>query len=201
MVAATLNVTADATSAPGYVTVWPAGVVQPGTSSLNADRLGLTAANMVTVPVTGGKVSVVASMGTDLIVDLFGWYERTAAASGGRYVAVIPDRVFDSRNDGKEKSASTTSIVPAAGRSGIPTTGGPHCRTMNHRSVVYLESLRPSSVLSLRASDPGHRSPMYRRFACGLRRRVARRYRARDDGAMCAVSAVHRAVSPWNARL
>jgi hypothetical protein len=123
MIGTSLNVTIDATSGAGYATVWPAGAAQPTTSNLNADHAVDTNANFVTVPVNDGKVSVFVSTGTDLIVDVFGWYERTTAATAGRFIALSPDRAFDSRNNGAVRPANSTTTVFLAGRNGVPATG------------------------------------------------------------------------------
>jgi hypothetical protein len=123
MVATTINVTINETVEPGYATVWPAGTDRPTTSSLNADRAGATNANLVTVPVTNGKVSVYVSMGSHVIIDTFAWYERAASATAGRFVALNPERIYDSRNDGPVKPANAATTVAAANRGGVPLTG------------------------------------------------------------------------------
>lgn len=122
--AVTLNVTIDATSGPGFGTVWPTGTALPTASNLNADRAGMAAPNLVTVPVdSAGRISVFVTMGTNLIVDAFGWYERVATARAGRFVAVSPDRVIDTRHLGGPRPAGTTTVVPMAGRNGLPASG------------------------------------------------------------------------------
>jgi len=70
---AVLNVTAADGEAPGFVTVWPSGVPQPGTSNLNQERAGQTVANLVIVPVgPDGAVRLFSLSGTDIVVDDLG---------------------------------------------------------------------------------------------------------------------------------
>ena len=57
--AAVLNVTGVNTTAPGFVTVYPAGTDLPTASNVNFDRAGQVMANMVTVKLgAGGAVDV-----------------------------------------------------------------------------------------------------------------------------------------------
>jgi hypothetical protein len=123
MAAVGINVTVNDSGGGGYATVWPAGTTQPGTSNLNTDRVGATNANFVTVPVNDGKVSVFVSMDTHVIVDVFGWYDRATSATSGRFIALNPDRLYDSRNSGGLRSANATTVVPAAGLAGLPAAG------------------------------------------------------------------------------
>jgi hypothetical protein len=96
--AVVLNVTATATSGPGFVTVWPAGLLRPLASTLNPERFGQTIPNLVTVRVgVGGYVALYTLTSTDLVVDAFGYYTPVRSARAGRYVPVGPVRAFDSR--------------------------------------------------------------------------------------------------------
>jgi hypothetical protein len=72
--AAVLNVTSTNGQGAGYVTAFPCGSPQPTASSLNF-LLGLTIPNGVISKIgSGGKVCLFASVGTDLIVDVNGWF-------------------------------------------------------------------------------------------------------------------------------
>ena len=99
--AVAINVTAADSLAPGYVQVAPAGALVPGASSnLNVSRAGQTIPNMVIVPVAAnGEIELFTQAGTDLLVDVLGWFTNaTAAAStSGLYFPVTPERVLDTR--------------------------------------------------------------------------------------------------------
>ncbi len=73
--AVVLNVTVTGTTAPGYLTVYPAGVPRPIASNLNWES-GTTLANMVVVKIgTSGAVDLYNYSGsTDVVVDVEGWY-------------------------------------------------------------------------------------------------------------------------------
>ncbi len=95
--AVVLNVTATNPTAPGYVTVFPAGRERPLASNLNIIRAGQTVPNLVAVQVgTGRRVSLYNASGTvDLVADLLGWYTPSGA---DEFVPLSPARVLDTRN-------------------------------------------------------------------------------------------------------
>lgn len=102
--AVVLNVTATNSVAAGFVTVWPAGGSRPTVSNLNVVGAGQTIPNLVIVPVgANGKVSMFSQSGTDLVVDIAGWFTDVTApvSSAGLFLPVDPHRVLDTRpNEG-----------------------------------------------------------------------------------------------------
>ncbi len=122
--AVVLNITATQSAGAGFVTAYPAGSAQPVTSSLNMDHVNATTPNLVTVPLgANGAVALYSSVGTHLIVDVSGYYETvTTTVNSGRFVALTPDRLTDTRN-GTKPAAGQRLAVPVAARSGVPTTG------------------------------------------------------------------------------
>ncbi len=96
--AVVLNLTATAPADAGFVTVYPTGVTRPTASSINVDARGQTIANLVTVPLgTGLAVDIFAQPSTDLLADVQGYYTPTTAAQAGRFIAVTPTRLLDTR--------------------------------------------------------------------------------------------------------
>jgi streptogramin lyase len=93
--AVVMNVTVTGASAGSFLTVYPAGGVVPGTSSLNF-AAGETIPNLVTVKVgTNGQVAFANAVGsTDVIVDIVGYFDAVPA---DRYNAITPARILDSR--------------------------------------------------------------------------------------------------------
>ncbi len=77
-VAVSLNVTATETLGPGFLLLFPQGGAQPLVSTLNYVA-GETVANAAIVPLgTGGGLTVVAGVsGTDLVLDVDGYFEDT----------------------------------------------------------------------------------------------------------------------------
>ena len=102
--AAVLNVTGVNTSAPGFVTVYPAGTALPTASNVNFDGAGQVLANMVTVKLgVGGAVDVYMQRPMDVAVDVSGAYVGVpVAVKSGRLVTREGGalRVLDTRDRG-----------------------------------------------------------------------------------------------------
>jgi hypothetical protein len=93
-----LNVTVTDTASAGFVSVFPGGSRQPVVSSINVDRPGATAPNLVTVAVgAGGTVTLFSSAASHLLADVAGYYTPAASSAGGRFVPAAPDRILDTR--------------------------------------------------------------------------------------------------------
>ena len=68
-----MNVTAAASTGPGFVTVWPASLAQPTVSNLNVTFAGQNIPNLVVVPISPtGDVSLFTQGGGHLIADIAG---------------------------------------------------------------------------------------------------------------------------------
>lgn len=94
-IGAIVNVTVVDACAPGYLTVYPAGLAAvPNASNANF-RTGQVVAGLAFVKLgAGGALSVLASAQTDVLVDLMGYLHPT---QGSLYNAVDPVRIYDSR--------------------------------------------------------------------------------------------------------
>ena len=82
-----LNVTAVDTSAAGWLRVWDCARPEPDTSSVNYMRAGVAEPNAVIVPLaadSSGEVCVKTLVGTNVIVDLAGWFDAGVAPAAGR---------------------------------------------------------------------------------------------------------------------
>jgi len=97
--AVALNVTAVCPSSSTYLTVWPAGGERPTASSLNLPAATTRAALAVSAVGGAGRVSVANTYGgTDVVVDVVGYYPASASA-GALFHPSQPFRLFDSRVD------------------------------------------------------------------------------------------------------
>ncbi len=121
------NVTVTNPSGPGFVTVFPTGQVQPGSSNLNFTT-GQTVANLVTLAVGTSQgqpaISVVDGIlapTVDVIVDVEGYEVAAGAAGTGGYHPLTPSRVADTRC-ATNPPLCTLDGLPAENR-GDPTIG------------------------------------------------------------------------------
>ena len=125
--AVVLNVTADAPITSGYVTAWPSGEDQPPVSNLNYFP-GQTVPNLVTVKIgANGRVNLFNSTGfTQVVADVVGYYTAATAGCTGRFTAVTPGRVLDTRNGTGHSGAvgpGQAINVTVTGLQGVPTSG------------------------------------------------------------------------------
>jgi len=71
---AILNLTVTQADAPGFITVWPSGLPQPLSSSVNVSQAGQTIQNLVVAPLgADGAINLFNFGGGHLIADLVGW--------------------------------------------------------------------------------------------------------------------------------
>jgi hypothetical protein len=80
------NVTVDRTDDTGFVTAFPAGTALPEASTVNATTRDDTVANLALTPTSTRGVAYFSDRGTDLAVDLTGWF------TGSPVPAVEPPR-------------------------------------------------------------------------------------------------------------
>jgi hypothetical protein len=118
-----LNVTVTNTTAPSYLTLWPAGASRATVSNLNWVA-GETRANLVNVPVgSGGQVSIYNGAGSaDVVVDEEGYFAAPSGTAGG-YNALTPKRLLDTRTSGQTMGTASTIDLPILGAGGVPATG------------------------------------------------------------------------------
>jgi hypothetical protein len=90
--AVAMNVTSTGAVTTGYVTAWPCDQPQPDTSVLNVAR-NVTRANNVILSTGSGAVCLAASMATDLVVDVTGYF----GSAGALLTPLQPVRVADTR--------------------------------------------------------------------------------------------------------
>ncbi|MFB9552821.1 FlgD immunoglobulin-like domain containing protein [Streptomyces roseoviridis] len=122
--AVVMNVTATNPTSASYVSVYPYGTPRPTSSNLNVVK-GQTVANLVTVPVRDGKVTLYNHGGTiDLIGDVAGYFTNVAG-QGDRFKPLTPTRLFDSRWEGSGGPllGGRVGTLGVVGYADIPETG------------------------------------------------------------------------------
>ncbi|MGZ4772988.1 MAG: CAP domain-containing protein, partial [Ilumatobacteraceae bacterium] len=123
-VAMALNVTMTESSAPGFVTEFPAGHQMPTSSILDVDRVGQTRAAAGIFPVSPTGVAFYLSGGGHIVVDLLGYFTGPSAGSGtdGLYTAYDPTRLLDTR--GQSPLGNSVPLYPGGGLELAVSQGG-----------------------------------------------------------------------------
>ncbi len=150
--AAVINVTATNTTAPSYLTIYPAGIPQPLASSLNWTA-GQTVPNLVEVAVgPGGQVKVFNAAGSaDVIIDVEGYVATPALTPGpsGLFNAVTPTRILDTRST-RPVGPNSTITLPVSGDGIVPPSGAAAV-------VLNVTVTRPSASSYLTVYPTGNR--------------------------------------------
>jgi uncharacterized protein YkwD len=126
--AVVVNLTATEPTAPGYLTVFPAGQPVPVAANLTFAP-GQTVANLVVTTLgSGGQLSIRNAAGSvHVVVDVAGWYDTGTATSGGRFHPTPAQRILDTRagtgNPAAPIGPGASVVLQASGRGGLPSTG------------------------------------------------------------------------------
>ena len=116
-----VNLTAVTSTPLGYLTAFPTGLTQPGTSSLN-DVPGTVVANAAIVNAgTGGAISIFASNATNLIIDVTGYFAPMSAGGLSLY-PLPPCRILDTRQPAGSPPITGLNLDTSANSCGIPNT-------------------------------------------------------------------------------
>ncbi|MBL8215751.1 MAG: VCBS repeat-containing protein [Bryobacterales bacterium] len=106
-----------------FLTAWPAGLSQPGVSSINS-FVGRVLANSVVIPASAdGAIDVFVYNNSDVLMDINGYFAPDDGQNGLYYFPVTQCRASDSTVSGgqyADESTRTLNIPSAAGCSGIP---------------------------------------------------------------------------------
>ena len=123
-VAMALNVTITESSAPGFVTEFPAGRQMPTSSILDVDQAGQTRAAAGIFPASPTGVVLYLSGGGHIVVDLLGYFTGPSAGSGtdGLFTAYDPTRLLDTR--GQSPLGNSVPLYPGGGLDLAVSQGG-----------------------------------------------------------------------------
>ncbi len=97
--AAMVTVTVVADAGPDFITAFPAGSERPTASVVNIDRQRQTRAGTTIVPLAPGGIDVYTLAGSDIVVDVTGFFTGANANLGndGLFVPRPPQRLVDTR--------------------------------------------------------------------------------------------------------
>ncbi|MFD9130277.1 right-handed parallel beta-helix repeat-containing protein [Kitasatospora sp. NPDC059571] len=117
--AVVLNTTVTGPTAPGYLSVFPAGAPRPTASNLNFTA-GQTVPNLVIAPVVNGRVDLHnGSAGTThVIADLAGYFGDAASGADQVFVPRGPERLVDTRTGQGDPNRKPGLAVAAFGTYG-----------------------------------------------------------------------------------
>ena len=132
-VGVSMNVTAFRSNGKGFHRIWASGTPAPNTANINVLEEGYRAGNQVISGLTDGKVDVFTDVGSDLTIDITGYFTGSAGAAStdGLFVPIAPRRFLDSRRPSDEDGltggsrliAGESFRLPVAGRFTVPTVG------------------------------------------------------------------------------
>ena len=144
---AVLNITAVDPARAGYLSVFDCSSVT-GTSTVNAATN--TIANLAVTGISStGEICIFSSMPTQVLVDLFGWFDQVFNP--------IATRLLDTRTTG-QASARSVLRIPVTGRAGIPTDIGSASITV---TVVNARQSGYATVYPCAATPPNTSSINY----------------------------------------
>ena len=116
-VGAALNVTASNPSAQGFITVWDCDSPRPNTSNVNFSRVTpfWAVANFTINELSStGEICVYNSVATDVLVDVFGWFD-------GTFRPIPNARLLDTRSTAP-LAGDQVVRVQITGRDGVPAS-------------------------------------------------------------------------------
>ncbi|MEO6124421.1 MAG: hypothetical protein ABIR32_11985 [Ilumatobacteraceae bacterium] len=95
--AATVTVTAVGGPLAGFVTAYPSGSVRPTTSVTNVGPATVAANSTIVRVGTDGSIDFFMSTEMQIVVDVTGVFVAATSSTAGRFVAVAPRRLLDTR--------------------------------------------------------------------------------------------------------
>ncbi|HWM19357.1 MAG TPA: hypothetical protein VNO51_06700, partial [Ilumatobacteraceae bacterium] len=152
--AALVNITVTNNAGWGFLEAWAPRSLRSTTSVVNVVQPGEDVANASVVTLDAqGRFVLHATMATDVVVDVLGWFSATpGTATAGRFVPVEPGRLIDTRQPAGAQlaSGSNNPYVEAAGRVDLPVAGqlGVPAAADVSAAVVVLTALGTSAPQS-----------------------------------------------------
>ena len=123
--AVALNVTSVNTSGDGYVTVWPCETERRLTANLNLNRNTIIGNNVIASIDSAGAICLWSSVGSDLVVDVTGWFDVSGSSSP--FESVSPQRIVDSRegygSPQRKLSPGVPLVIDVVGRTATRSDG------------------------------------------------------------------------------
>ena len=116
--AAAVTITAVGGGLAGFVSVYPSGAARPATSVVNVAPQAVAANSTIAAIGGDGAIDVFVSVDMAIVVDVTGVFAAANSASAGRFVALGPARLLDTREQGPSLASGAT--VTVARPSAVP---------------------------------------------------------------------------------
>lgn len=161
-------------SAPGHITVHPAGTPRPNASVVNTDAYVRTRGTTVLAPVSDDGIVLHRVSEGDLVVDLWGWFTGPSApaSTDGLFVPESPTRVWDSRttndplHDGGALTKTMATDDAAVVALNVTAVGATE---PGHLTVGRAGSTRPAtSTVNFQWSEPAAAATLVRNTTAGV---------------------------------
>lgn len=119
--AVAVNITAVTPTEPTYLTAYPSGYQTPAVSNVNATASAIRP-NLAIVRVgDNGRITLYNAAGqSHAIVDVLGYFSTADGAAGGRFHALEPQRLLDTRTEGPLGPDQLYGLA-VRGRGGVPS--------------------------------------------------------------------------------
>lgn len=144
------TVVAPGTTGPGFVAFYPGGVSTPTVSNLNYVP-GQTVPNAFTVGLdSGGTFNAFGSTGTDLIIDVTGYYDTVTAGGLFLHFLATPVRLLDTRSAQAACNSPAKPVGVAATVNQVATTA---CATVPAAATAVVGN--GTVVADVAGSGPG----------------------------------------------
>ncbi|MEL6892295.1 MAG: SGNH/GDSL hydrolase family protein, partial [Actinomycetota bacterium] len=136
-------------TAPGFLTLSPAGSPRPTASTLNVDGPGQFRSGTTIVPVTADGFDVYVHSAAHVVIDTTGWVTGPSAeaSTDGLFVAAPPTRLRDTRNEPSPINPGGTIEI------GVPTPPGASAAAVL-TSITMMQGDRPSFIAAHAARSP-----------------------------------------------
>lgn len=115
-IAVAVNITVTNSGSAGFVTAFPGGTSNPGSSMLNTDGKNQVRAALAIVPMSTTGIEIYKSFSGHLTVDIVGYFTGATdpVAVAGLFVPSAPTRVLDLRSSPLDEDQSTVVVgVPS----------------------------------------------------------------------------------------
>ncbi len=131
-----LNVTVVPHEPLGYLTIWPAGLAQPYTSTMNSPDGRIKANAVIVTAGTNDAVSVYVTNLSDVILDINGYFISPMSQTL-QFYPLVPCRVVDTRAGSQQPQGLGPPSIPDMGSRELPIPHSPCLQGLPNQPKAY----------------------------------------------------------------